>query len=32
MQQHNDSNIFMIRMVDNLGPEYQRIVDLPELT
>jgi hypothetical protein len=28
----DDSNVFMIRAVDNPGPEYRQIVDLPALT
>jgi hypothetical protein len=28
----DDSNVFMIRAVGDLGPEYRPIVDVPELT
>jgi hypothetical protein len=28
----DDSNIFMIRAVDDLGPEYRPVIDLPQLT
>ncbi|MCU1482164.1 MAG: hypothetical protein JWQ19_2950 [Subtercola sp.] len=27
----DDTNIFMIRAVDDLGPEYRRVIDLPEM-
>jgi hypothetical protein len=28
----DDTKIFMIRAVDDLGPEYRPVIDLPQLT